>query len=325
MFSTIGIGLLLLVAVIALGVFVVRRFRFPEALLALGIALVLALVWGAFACTVQVSTRNIGVITSFGKVDGVVDNGIHLVMPWQDVTELPENIQLQAFESASFDDADKGNGKDNNPAALKVRLANNSTAYVDENLNWQLKEGNAPRLFQNYGGSNDDVFSKITSNLVDRQAQVALSEVFASFSPQGVPTLDANGNPVNTPANAVAKDLPTLAAETKTKLQAAIDANGGGIDILDVRIPGIFYDSGTQGRIDAFNQKVQETKNAQQDIQTATANASASAQRAAQPVPNLSIAIFNCINQAAQDKRDASGCWGQIGGQPLISIPAPAK
>jgi len=66
--------------------------------------------------------------------------------------------------------------------------------------------------------------------------------------------------------------------------------------IIDVRIPGIFYDSATQQRIDQYNQKVQETKNAQQDVQTATQQRLASEQRAAQAAPDLKVAIFNCIN-----------------------------
>jgi hypothetical protein len=199
-----------------------------------------------------------------------------------------------------------------------VRLANNSNAYVDENLNWRLREGAAPKLFQDYGGAN--VFQTIKEQLVDRQAQVALSKVFANFNPQVMLAAAANqpGQAAQMTAPAQGADLPAMAAQVKKDLQ---DAVGTEIEILDVRIPRIFYDPPTQQRIDAYNQKVQETINAAQDVKTAEQNRLAAEQRANQPPPDLRIAIFNCLNDQVRAGKDPAGCWGQIGGQPLVQIP----
>lgn len=244
----------------------------------------------------RVDTRNVGIITAFGRPVEERGAGIAWHAPWEQMSELTEAIQLQAFEGVNF----------HNPGtAVNVRLANNSQAFVSENLNWRLRAGSAPKLFQDYGGSKADVFKVITENLVDRQAQVALSHVFAAFDP----TTQAQGT-----------DLPKLALEVKKALQ---DAVGGDIEILDVRIPRIFYDDGTQQRIDAHNQKVQETLNAEQDVRTAEQNRRAAEERAKQPVPDIRIAISNCINAAAAEHRDAAGCFGQIGGTPLIEMPKP--
>ncbi|WP_197502624.1 SPFH domain-containing protein [Mycobacterium scrofulaceum] len=266
----------------------------------------------------RVDTRNVGIITEFGKPVGVHGAGIVWHAPWRKVSELSEAIQLQAFESNSYDDASQGKGANNNPAAINVRLANNSNAYVDENLNWRLREGAAPKLFQDYGGAN--VFQTIKEQLVDRQAQVALSKVFATFNPQVMLAAAANapGGAAQMPAPAQGADLPAMAAQVKKDLQ---DAVGSEIEILDVRIPRIFYDQPTQQRIDAYNQKVQETINAQQDVKTAEQNRLAAEQRANQPPPDLRIAIFNCLNDQVKNGRDPAGCWGQIGGQPLVQVP----
>ncbi|OBA72545.1 hypothetical protein A5641_07695 [Mycobacterium sp. 1554424.7] len=266
----------------------------------------------------RVDTRNVGIITEFGKPVGVHGAGIVWHAPWRKVSELSEAIQLQAFESNSFDDASQGRGANNNPAAINVRLANNSNAYVDENLNWRLREGAAPKLFQDYGGAN--VFQTIKEQLVDRQAQVALSKVFATFNPQVMLAAAANapGASAQMPAPAQGADLPAMAGQVKKDLQ---DAVGSEIEILDVRIPRIFYDQPTQQRIDAYNQKVQETINAQQDVKTAEQNRLAAEQRANQPPPDLRIAIFNCLNDQVKNGRDPAGCWGQIGGQPLVQVP----
>lgn len=279
--------------------------RFIATALAVALALVaaLCLVLSSFDI---VSTRNVGIVTQFGKPVGTRGNGLAWHAPWQKISELSEAIQLQSFQGTSYDDPQ---------SAIKVRLGNNSAAYVEENLNWRLRQGAAAQLFQDYRD-----FDNIKINLVDKQAQVALAKEFSTFNPQTmVAAVDPN-QPTTIPTQAQGADLPGMAARVKTDLQNAV---GHDIEILDVRIPGIFYDSATQNRIDAFNQKVQETKNAQQDVQTATQSRLASEQRAQQAPPDLKVAIFNCINTLVEKGQDPAGCWGQIGsgGNSLINIP----
>lgn len=259
-----------------------------------------------------VSTRNVGIITSFGRPEGERGAGVAWVAPWQKVTEMDAAIQLQSFQGSSYDSPD---------SAVKVRLGNNSAAFVESNLNWRIKEDAAGKMFQDYR-----TFDNIRQNLVDKQLQVALSKEFSKFNPQTqVDTVDPT-KPTTVPAQNQGANLPVIADTVKADLQHAV---GTEIEIIDVRIPGIFYDSATQQRIDAFNQKVQETKNAQQDVQTATQSRLASEQRAAQAAPDLRVAVFNCINTLVEQGRDPAGCWGQIAGsggqQALIQIPAAPK
>jgi hypothetical protein len=305
------------VALIAAFCMVIPDARYGAAAVA-AVCAFLGVVFTLISCYDRVDTRNVGIITEFGRPVGIHGPGIAWHNPWRKLSELPETIQLQAFESTSYDDAAKGQGSDNNPAAISVRLANNSNAYVAENLNWRLREGAAPKLFQDYGGRN--VFDTIKAQLVDRQAQVALAKVFATFNPQIMLAAAANtpGAPPQAMAPTQGADLPTLAAEVKKDLQ---DAVGTEIEILDVRIPRIFYDQPTQQRIDAYNQKVQETLNAQQDVKTAEQNTLAAQARAAMPPPDLRISISNCLNDQVKQGKDPAGCWGQIGGQPLIQVP----
>ncbi|MBY0442911.1 MAG: SPFH domain-containing protein [Mycobacteriaceae bacterium] len=300
-----------------MGGIVVTKRRWPligvgSILLALGAIITIA------ASYDRVDTRNVGIITSFGQPVGAHGAGIVWHAPWQKVSELSEAIQLQAFESTNYDEAASGKGVNSNQPAVGVRLANNSIAYVNENLNWRLREGAAPKLFQDYGGAN--VFDTIKQQLVDRQAQVALAKVFANFNPQVMLAAAAQqpSAPAQMTAPAQGADLPAMAAQVRKDLQ---DAVGQDVEILDVRIQGIFYDKPTQDRIDAYNQKVQETINAQQDVKTAEQNRLAAEQRANQPPPDLRIAIFNCLNDQVKAGRDPAGCWGQIGGQPLVQIP----
>jgi regulator of protease activity HflC (stomatin/prohibitin superfamily) len=332
--------ILFIVAVIAVGVAVFSEdFRIGGGIAAV-VCTLLGVVILVFSCYDRVDTRNVGIITSFGRPVGVHEAGIVWHAPWKKVSELSEAIQLQSFESNSYDEASKGQASPNaGGPAINVRLANNSNAFVDLNLNWRIREGAAAKMFQDYGGGN--VFDTIRQQLVDRQAQVMASKVFATFNPQtqaqpvvptatpatpppadgtpGAPTPVATpGAPNVIPTPMQGADLPRMAAQVKKDLQ---DAVGTEIEILDVRIPRLWYDQPTQQRIDQFNQQVQETLNSAQQVKTAEQQRLAAEQRANQPPPDLRIAIFNCLNDQVKNGRDPAGCWGQIGGQPLVQIP----
>ena len=96
-----------------------------------------------------------------------------------------------------------------------------TSAFVESNLNWRIKEDAAGKMFQDYR-----TFDNIRQNLVDKQLQVALTKEFATFNPQ---------------QQTQGADLPGIAGMVKHDLQNAV---GTEIEILlDVRIPGIFYDS----------------------------------------------------------------------------------
>jgi hypothetical protein len=53
--------------------------------------LVFVLILGS---TTIVSTRNIGVVTTFGRPGGTLTNGLHWKAPWQSVTEMNGTIQI---------------------------------------------------------------------------------------------------------------------------------------------------------------------------------------------------------------------------------------
>lgn len=286
-----------------------------------GVFIVLGIVCTVISCYDRVDTRNVGILTSFGRPEAVHGAGPWWHAPWKKVDELSEAYQQQSFESNSYDDAAQGkttNNSDSGPAVL-VRLGNNANAYVVENLQWRLKPGAAMRLFQDYGGNN--VFYTIQNSIVDKQAQAILSRVFAGFNPQQQVTLndDLPAAPGMPPIQTVAlkqPDLVGMANTVKNDLQAAV---GDDVEVQYVNIPRIFYDNNTQAVIDGFNQKVQETKNAIQDANTALARKQAN-DTIAQSVQNPLVVVAQCITEQINQKKDPAGCW-PIGGTPLINPP----
>lgn len=286
--------LIVLAVITVVGLFMARSPKSKKrGIFAVGGGGVAFLVILALSSTTIVPTRDIGIVTTFGRPTGELSNGFHLIAPWQQVTTMDGAIQLQSFTGNSYDD---------HGDAIQVRLANNSNAYVNLNVQWRIDAKAAPQLFLDYRN-----FDNIRANLVDKQLQVATSHVFATFNPQ----IQTQG-----------VDLPGMATTIKGQAQSAV---GSRIEILQVFVPTLYYDKATQDRIDAFNQKAQETKNAEQDVKTAEQNRLAAQQRAAQQPPDLRIAIFNCINDQVKAGNDPAGCWGQIGGQPLIQIPPPSR
>jgi regulator of protease activity HflC (stomatin/prohibitin superfamily) len=65
------------------------RLRALRIAVVAGVITVFVLILGS---TTIVSTRNIGVVTTFGRPGGTLTNGLHMKAPWQSVTEMNGTI-----------------------------------------------------------------------------------------------------------------------------------------------------------------------------------------------------------------------------------------
>ena len=96
------------------------RSRASRVAIVFGVLTAFVLALGSFTV---VSTRNVGVVTTFSKPNGTLSNGLHFKAPWQLVTEMNGTIQI-----------DNHTGEQ----ATAVRLGNNSTASVDNSVRWRI-------------------------------------------------------------------------------------------------------------------------------------------------------------------------------------------
>jgi hypothetical protein len=195
------------------------RPRFYLSILTGGLA-ALAALFGSLSCVATVSTKNLGVLTTFGHPDGYLQNGFHLKRPWQKVNEINDAIQTDTY-------ADKD--------CISVRIARQSTACVNVSIRWQIKGEGVDYLFRNYK-SNDH----ITDNLVLRDLQTALNEAFVGYDPLGI---DDRGLSTNKPLSAA--DGPSLAADILKHMQTNI---GTWIDVYSVNIPIMTFDPRDPGQ-----------------------------------------------------------------------------
>ena len=251
-------------------------------------SLVVVLVSLVIASSNIVGTRQVGIVTSFGKPTGeTLSNGYHWLAPWKSVTEMDAAIQNDVF---------------NGDKRIQVRLGNNSTALADANVRWNIVEGKADELYQQY-----KTFDNVRSNLIERNLRTALNEAFTKFDPLS-----------NDPQK---NNLTTVTADALAALKSK---SGNQVEILDLSIPVIDYDEKTEERINAINQSRAQTTQAEQDAKTAEQRRKAAEVLAGQPVPDLKIAIAACVNRMAETGVSLN-CY-PIGGSvvPTLAVPNPA-
>jgi regulator of protease activity HflC (stomatin/prohibitin superfamily) len=244
-----------------------------------GVLAVIVLILGSFTI---VSTRNIGVVTTFGKPAGTLSNGLHVKAPWQRVTEMNGTIQI-----------DNHTG-DN---ATTVRLGNNSTASVDNSVRWRIQPVAADQLFLDYRD-----FDNVRDNLVTRELRAALNEAFAHFDPLA-------------PENSDGANIQALGDEVATKLRGKV---GQQIEVINVIIPLVRYDQATQDRINALNVEKANTRVAEQRAKTAEAEARANQILAGSVSNNPNVLVSKCLDATREAGISPLGCWPGAAAVPTV-------
>ena len=90
-------------------------------------AAVLFFLLGSFTI---VGTRQIAIVTAFGRPNGVsLNNGFHGKWPWQMTHQMDGAVQIDKYVKEG-----------NNDQRIMVRLGNQSTALADVSIRWQLKQ-----------------------------------------------------------------------------------------------------------------------------------------------------------------------------------------
>jgi regulator of protease activity HflC (stomatin/prohibitin superfamily) len=295
-------GLLFLLATIA--ALLVRRAgskegstllkEFPDArpwLAGLGAAgIVIAVILLLVATVVSVSTKNIGVETAFGKTSGELSNGLHLVPPWVNVTEMDAAIQT-----------DNHTGK----GCLNVRIANQQTACVDISIRWRIIPSQADQLFQNYHN-----FETVRDSLVTRELTAAINNQLRNYNPlNSVVSVTSSSGAGATGTNPT---LTQVASNVTGQMQREI---GGSIDVINTIIPIVTFDSQTQQRINQLQQQVALTRIAEQEFATNTAQAKANQALAASVSNSPNVLVAQCLtilNQMVKNGQAVPAgfsCW----------------
>lgn len=301
MFTTILLVVLVLVTIAA--VFIRRRVkaedRAPWTTIT-GALVVITIVTFALSTFVVVSTRNVGVVTTFGRPVGTLSNGLHFTWPWQSVTEMDGSIQIDWHK-------DNDPNGDNHDGAIVVRLGNNSNAWADTSVRWEMQQPAADDLFLQY-----KTFDNIRTNLVTRNLQTALNEVFASYNP----LLTVNAADPTKPAPPPAESqLPVLAKQAAEIMQHKV---GDQIKIYEVQIPTIAFDGQTQERIDQLNRQKADTAVAIEKQSTAIEQSKANGIIADSINRNPNVLVDKCLDIVREKGGTVLGCWPGANAVPTV-------
>lgn len=268
-----------------------------------------------FASIVQVDTKNLGVITTFGRPSGSLDNGIHFKAPWTEVTEISDKVQTDTYASDNGH-TDK-TAQAANGACVNVRIARQATACLNVSIRWQIQESGVDYLFRNFQDNEH-----ITQSLVFRNLQTVINEVIGGYNPYNI---DEEGNNLNKPLSA--SSGPAYSTDILNRIRATMPVVNGKsvVDIQSVNLPLIQYDGKTQGNINSILSQIALTQVAKQAKLTADAQAAANSALAASLNSNPSINTANCLiilKEAVDKGMSPSAGFSCFGPGTTAAVPA---
>jgi regulator of protease activity HflC (stomatin/prohibitin superfamily) len=251
------------------------------------ILLVGALVTAFFSSFTTVSTKNVGIVTTFGHPDGELSNGAHFIAPWSKVTEMAANVQTDQYLGNS--DNDTSNSQQ---PCMDVRIANQSIACVEVTIRWRIVPGSAPELFRDY-----KTFDHVRDSLVTLNLKSALNNAFADYNPLSI--LQSGQVPQDV--------LNGLGSKVQQTLTTQI---GSSVEVLQVILPLVHFDPATQNNINQFQVAVANTRIATQNVQTAKQQAQAN-EILSQSLEKegMGVLISKCLDLVAQGKSVPGWCF----------------
>lgn len=221
-----------------------------------------------------IPARNVGIVNTFGKAEGALENGFHWVKPWSSIETVDATVQNVNLSSDSKN-------------CITVRLANQTTACVDVTVQWNIdQKANANELWQRYRGNNDDVVGNVGRNVVERELRRSLNVVFEVYNPLSVLAS-------STATNAPAPTTDSLAEKALREMKAHVDS---GIVIDSLRISLVHFDDTTQGKLNGYAQALADTQIASQQKLTAEQQRAANDLLAAASSNDPGVRYQNCIN-----------------------------
>lgn len=227
----------------------------------------LGLVFLIVSCLAVVGTKEVGIVTAFNRPVGVLDNGIHLIAPWEAVTEMDAAIQTDNDLAAN-----------KTPNCIETRIAHQVIACVDVTVRWRIVEGAADSLFQNYRD-----FSNVRVSLVTRELATDMNAVFAAYDPLAV----------DTSGNSTSPELSQLADQVLQQMQSEI---GNQIEVLSVFIPVMHFSGSVQDAINRLQAQIAATRIANQAVLTAQAQAAANKALAASVSTDPNVLVSKCFD-----------------------------
>lgn len=276
-----------------------------------GLAFVLLALISLFLSTFAiVGTKNVGVETKFSKPTGrTTEAGWTWKAPWNAIHDVDARIQVEEYKG---DDC------------IYVKIADGGTACISLSYRWRINPDNASKAYQDYGNVEEGIIPGVKKAVVSTQIKAAINEVLGKYDPlagadikPGMSAEEISNLKIN-----VVPDYQQINSDITTNLEGKVENLGDLVDIEQVTVSYVKLPDATEKKINAFNQAVQDTKIALQQIATADAQAEANNHLAASlQDPNVLVAkCFNSIAQGEFTPPAGFSCWP--GGNGAVVVPS---
>ncbi len=209
-----------------------------EALGFAGLCVLGTLLFGVIASMSIVPTRNVGIVTSWGKPTGrTTGAGLQWTAPWQDVDDWDASGQTWAHLGDQ---------------CVWVTVAGPRNVCIPVQVEYAADAGQAPQNWAAFKETDGKTrFETWVDRRVNPQMTAALISTFANFDPFAS---------VNKATGDVA--VPDLNKTYKTPLTDALKTDlGGQITVRSVAFGTPVYDKATTDALSAYSQKVLEGRN----------------------------------------------------------------
>ncbi len=274
------------------------------------IPLIIAGLLLVLSCFAIVGTRNVGVATVFGKPTGsTYGAGLHFKAPWTKITDIDATIHPEEYFGEH---------------AISVKIADGGDAKIGVSYRWRINPAGASKVFADYRGSNLSIDDAVRKALVSTNVKAAINEEFGKFDPledSGKLTTDMTAEQLANLKVNVVPDYQALNLAIQRNVEEKIKDVGDLIEIQSVTISNLKLPHTTQTRINRFNNQVQDTRNALQEVATKKAQAEGN-KKLADSLKDPNVLVSKCFDSlAAGDFTLPAGgsCWP--GGSSVV-IPA---
>lgn len=202
-----------------------------------------------------IPTKTVGIETVYGKPTTVLTNGWHWKNPVAQVHKFDASLQSDHYSTDKDDAGDP----------ITVRLFTGSQAQLNITFQWKLEDNaNFTQVFVNYREPD-----KIRQNLVKRNLQQALNDVFEAYNPYAaLIAASTSGKPGTVQ---VSTSFDRMGVDALARLKAELAPQG--VQAASLTIASIIYDSKTQTNLDGLSSSIAGTQIALQQEQTADAQA----------------------------------------------------
>lgn len=246
-----------------------------------------------FACQVSIQPKQVGVVTTWGKVhEQTLSPGWNWKGPFDKVTEIDATTQTDEYRG---DDA------------IQVRLKDGNTAEVYTTVRWSISEKEASKVYSEF--RSDDPTDSLRKAMVSTQFKAAANAEFANFDPLSLAGVDGTAAP----------DYKALADGIKKRIEAETE---GLVNVRSVTVSLIKLDKRSQKNLDDYVAQVAKTRVAIEAKTTADKQALANKALADSLSKDPNVLVSRCLDLIESgDLKPPAGfsCWP--GGGSGVVIP----